>query len=151
MIQPFSDATNATKMDNGTDSFRPRASKNAPALRTARCAVETAAACCENVSGSFQTQTISRINENRENTVLKFAGEISADPGERAKQRDLTVVPCPCHIGEDWQNGNFVVVVPKNEGIVCKQEDAEGDDDESGDRRAKRAAAREWRSVNSDQ
>jgi len=69
------------------------------------------------------------INENRENTVLKFAGEISADPGERAKQRDLTVVPCPCHIGENWQNGNFVVVVPKNEGIVCKQEDAEGDDD----------------------
>jgi len=30
MIQPFSDATNATKMDNGTDSFRPCASKNVP-------------------------------------------------------------------------------------------------------------------------
>ena len=84
------------------------------------------------------------INENRENTVLKFAGEISADPRERAKQRDLAVVPCPCHIGEDRQDGNFVVVVPKNEGIVREQEDAEGDNDQSGDRRAKRAAAREW-------
>src|SRR5437763_16363972 len=61
MIQPFSDATNATKMDNAPDSFRPCASKNAPALRTARCAMETAAACCENVSGSFQTQTISAL------------------------------------------------------------------------------------------
>src|SRR6267143_2582531 len=61
MIQPFSDATNATKMDNGTDSCRSRATKNAPTLRTARCAVETAAACCENVNGSFQTQTISAL------------------------------------------------------------------------------------------
>src|SRR5258708_40086981 len=61
MIQPFSDATSATKMDNGTDSFRPRATKNATALRTAKWAVETAAACCENVSGSFQTQTISAL------------------------------------------------------------------------------------------
>src|SRR5438067_5566027 len=61
MIQPFSDATNATKMDNAPDSFRPCASKNAPALRTARCAMETTAACCENVSGSFQTQTISAL------------------------------------------------------------------------------------------
>src|SRR5438128_7570937 len=61
MIQPFSEATSATKMDNGTDSCRPRATKNAPALRAARWAVETAAACCENVSGSFQTQKISAL------------------------------------------------------------------------------------------
>src|SRR6267143_7150115 len=61
MIQPFSDATRATKIDNGIDSFRPRASKNAPALRMARCAMESAAACCENVSGNFQMQTISAL------------------------------------------------------------------------------------------
>src|SRR2546430_11232354 len=61
MIQPFSDATSATKIDNGTDSFRPRASKNAPALKTARCAMESAAACCAKVSGNFQIQTISAL------------------------------------------------------------------------------------------
>src|SRR5881392_4520462 len=61
MIQPLSDATSATKMDNEIDSFRPRASKNAPAPRTARCAIETAAACCEKVSGNFQTQTINAV------------------------------------------------------------------------------------------
>jgi hypothetical protein len=83
----------------------------------------------------FPNANNQRINENRENTVLKFAREISADPRVRAKQRDLTVVPCPRHIGEDRQDGNFVVVVPKNEGIVREQEDAEGDDDQSGDRR----------------
>src|SRR5438874_11339022 len=70
MIQPFSDATNATKMDNGTDIFRPRASKNAPTLRTTRCAVETAAACCENVSGSFQTQTISPLMKTEKTPYL---------------------------------------------------------------------------------
>src|SRR5437870_9195636 len=61
IIQPFSDATSATKIDNGTDSFRPRASKNAPALKTARCAMESAAACCAKVSGNFQMQTISAL------------------------------------------------------------------------------------------
>src|SRR5438477_8304175 len=61
MIQPFSDATSATKIDNETDSFRPRASKNVPALKRARCAMERAAACCEKVSGNFQTQTISAL------------------------------------------------------------------------------------------
>ena len=77
----------------------------------------------------FPNANNQRINENRENTVLKFARKISADPGVRAKQRELAMVPCPRHIGENRQDGNFVVVVPKNEGIVCKQEDAEGDDD----------------------
>lgn len=92
----------------------------------------------------FPNANNQRINENRENTVLKFAREISADPGVGTEQRKLAMIPCPRHIGEDRQDGNFVVVVPKNEGIVREQEDAEGDDDQSGDRRAKRAAAREW-------
>src|SRR5205814_5216059 len=83
----------------------------------------------------FPNANNQRINENRENTVLKFAREISADPRVRAKQGDLTVVPCSRHVGENRQDGNFVVVVPKNEGIVREQEDAEGDDDQSGDRR----------------
>jgi hypothetical protein len=84
----------------------------------------------------FPNANNQRINENRENTVLKFAREISADPRVRAKQRDLTVVPCPRHIGEHRQDGNFVVVVPKNEGIVREQEEAERDGDEASDDRA---------------
>src|SRR5881394_824093 len=59
IIQPLSDPTSATKIDNGVDSCRPRASIKVPALSTARWAMETAAACCEKVSGNFQMQTIS--------------------------------------------------------------------------------------------
>src|ERR1700745_4043519 len=68
MIQPLSGATSATKMDNGIDNFRPRASKNVPALSTARCAMETTAACCEKVSGNFQTQTISALMKMEKTT-----------------------------------------------------------------------------------
>src|ERR1700745_2264341 len=61
IIQPLSDATSATKIDSGVDSCRSRASRNAPALSTARWAMETAAACCAKVRGNFQTQTISAL------------------------------------------------------------------------------------------
>src|SRR2546430_15189378 len=58
MIQPLSEATSATKIDNGIESRRSRPSKNAPAARTKRCAMERAAACCGNVSGNFQMRMI---------------------------------------------------------------------------------------------
>ena len=45
-----------------------------------------------------------RVNKNRKHAVLKFAGEISADPGEGAEEWELAVIPCACHIGEDWEN-----------------------------------------------
>src|SRR5213078_1431198 len=54
MIQPFKEATNATKIESGIENRRPRASKNAPTARTKRWVMERAAACCENVSGNFQ-------------------------------------------------------------------------------------------------
>src|SRR5437763_3228466 len=54
MIQPLSAAISATKIDSGVESFRSRASRNAPAARTKRCVIESAAACCGNVSGNFQ-------------------------------------------------------------------------------------------------
>src|SRR6266705_5200486 len=54
IIQPFNAAISATKIDNGTESLRSRASRNAPAARTKRCVIDSAAACCENVSGNFQ-------------------------------------------------------------------------------------------------
>ena len=54
MIQPFNAAISATKIDNGVEKLRPRASKNAPAASTKRCVMESAAACCAKVSGNFQ-------------------------------------------------------------------------------------------------
>src|SRR5436190_9873665 len=57
IIQPFKDATSATKIDNGMENFRSRASKNAPLARTNRCVMERAAACWGNVRGNFQMIT----------------------------------------------------------------------------------------------
>src|SRR5207248_5277851 len=54
MIQPFSEATSATRIDSGFENPRSRASKNAPIAKTKRCVIESAAACCGNVSGNFQ-------------------------------------------------------------------------------------------------
>src|SRR5881394_601587 len=54
MIQPFKEATSATKIDTGIENRRSRASKNAPIARTKRCAMDRAAACSGNVSGNFQ-------------------------------------------------------------------------------------------------
>ena len=67
---------------------------------------------------------------------MKFAGEISTDPGVGAEERELAMVPRPCHVGEDRQNGNFVIVVPKDKRVVREKEEAEGDDDKPGDSRA---------------
>ena len=69
-----------------------------------------------------------RINENGENTILKFSREISTDPGVGAKERKLAMIPCSRHIGENWQHRDFVIVVPKNERIVGKKKKAEDDD-----------------------
>src|SRR6476646_3638892 len=57
MIQPFNEAISATKMDKATENPRSRASKNAPIASTKRCAIESAAACCEKASGNFQIKT----------------------------------------------------------------------------------------------
>src|SRR5215470_2263095 len=56
MIQPFNEPIRATKIDNETEKPRSRASRNAPIERTKRCAIESAAACCGNVSGNFQIE-----------------------------------------------------------------------------------------------
>src|SRR5204863_9870941 len=57
MIQPFKDATNATKIESEIEKRRSRASRNAPTARTKRGVMESAAACCEKVSGNFQIRT----------------------------------------------------------------------------------------------
>src|SRR5207302_2047194 len=90
MFQPFSDATNATKMDNETDRFRPRATKNAPALRTARCAVETAASCCEIFCGRLQTHTISALIQNASIAAWTFRDFNAQRPTPNAQRPTLT-------------------------------------------------------------
>src|SRR5947208_16212133 len=57
IIQPFKDATSATKIDNGIESRRSRASKNAPTARTERCVMERAAACWGHARGNFNMST----------------------------------------------------------------------------------------------
>src|SRR5438045_3085151 len=57
MIQPFKDATSATKIESGIENRRSCASKNAPTARTKRWVMERAAACCENISENFQMRT----------------------------------------------------------------------------------------------
>src|SRR5437773_4694488 len=56
IIQPFNEATSATKTDNGIENRRSRASRNAPIARTKRWVMERAAACCGNASGNFQVR-----------------------------------------------------------------------------------------------
>src|SRR5436305_12638471 len=57
IIQPFKDATSATKIDNGIENRRSRASKNAPTARTKRRLMERAAASSGNVRGNYQMTT----------------------------------------------------------------------------------------------
>src|SRR6184192_4561804 len=57
IIQPFSEATSATKIDNGIENRRSRASKNAPTASIKRFVMERAAACWGNVRGDFQMTT----------------------------------------------------------------------------------------------
>jgi len=85
-----------------------------------------------------------RINENGENTILKFPREISTDPGVGAKERKLAMIPCSRHIGENWQHRDFVIVVPKNERIVREQEKRKNDGERSGGKHTDPVAAREW-------
>src|SRR5207237_9209744 len=75
-----------------------------------------------------------RINENGENTILKFPREISTDRGVGAKERKLAMIPCSRHIGENWQHRDFVVVVLKNERIVREQEKRKHDGERRGGR-----------------
>ncbi len=74
-----------------------------------------------------------RINENGENAILKFAREISTDPGVGAKERKLAMIPCSRHIGENRQHRDFVIVVPKNKGVVGEQQNAKPEDNEASD------------------
>jgi len=40
--------------------------------------------------------------------------------------------PAARHIGEYGQDGQFIIVIPKNEWVVPKQDEAKSDDDQAG-------------------
>src|SRR5262249_44037587 len=83
-------------------------------------------------------QNHGRVYENGKRSVLKFAGQIVADPGVRTEQRQVMFAPTPCDIREHRQDRQFVIVVPKNERIVNEQEQAKANDDRSSDERAEK-------------
>src|SRR5262249_35193877 len=72
------------------------------------------------------------VNKNRKSSVLKFAGEIVADPRIRAQQRQMAFAPTTRDIREHRQDRQLVIVVPKNERIVPKQKKAKYDNDCDG-------------------
>ena len=69
-----------------------------------------------------------RIHKNGERAVLKFPGEIATDPGVRTQERPMAFGPTARHIGEHGQHRYFIIVVPKNERIMPKQNEAKSDD-----------------------
>ena len=79
--------------------------------------------------GKFPDQNNDRIHENRECAVLKFAGQISADPGIRAEDWPISFRPTARHIGEYRQHRQFIIVIPKEERIVPEQNETEEDNE----------------------
>src|ERR1700730_17059461 len=81
---------------------------------------------------NFPDQNDGRIDKNRKRPVLKFAGEITADPRVGTEQRKMTLVPTACDIGEHGQDRQFIVVIPKNQRVVPEKEKAKRGDDKAG-------------------
>jgi hypothetical protein len=48
----------------------------------------------------------------------------------------MTLGPTACHVVEDRQHRQFIIVVPKNEWIMPEQNQAKEDDNKSGSERA---------------
>ena len=79
----------------------------------------------------FPDENDSGVYENRKRSVLKFAGEITADPGIWAEQRQMTFRPTPGDVGKHRQHRQFVIVIPKEEGIVPEKEETERYNDQT--------------------
>jgi len=76
----------------------------------------------------FPDQNDDGVYKNRKRSVLEFAGQITANPRVWAQERQMMFAPTPRDVGEHRQDRYFVVVVPKKERIVPKQNQAEGND-----------------------
>ena len=79
----------------------------------------------------FPNEDDGRIHKKRKRAVLKFAGEIAADPGIRTQEGPVAFDPTARHIGEHWQDRYFIIVVPKNERIMPEKDQAEENDNQA--------------------
>ena len=73
----------------------------------------------------FPDRNDSGVNEDGKSAVLKFAGEIAADPRIGTEQRQMAFRPTARDIGENRQNRDLVIVVPKKKRIVPEENKAE--------------------------
>ena len=69
------------------------------------------------------------IYEERKCTLLKFTGEIAADPRVRTQDRPIPLRPTARHVGKHRQHRQFIIVVPKKQRIVPEQDEAEADNE----------------------
>jgi hypothetical protein len=89
----------------------------------------------------FPDKDDGRIYKNRERAVLKFAGEIAADPRLWAQDWPVAFGPTARHIGEHRQDRYFIIVIPKNERIMPEKDQAEAHDNCSSAERAEKIIA----------
>src|SRR5581483_3755267 len=94
----------------------------------------------------FPDENDGGVNEDGKRSVLIFAGEICADPRIRTEQRPVTFAPTARDIGEDGQDRQLIIVVPKNEWVAPKQQQTKCDNNYSSERRAKKI----WPRINTD-
>src|SRR5581483_1548387 len=79
----------------------------------------------------FPNDDDDRIHKGREHTVVKFAGEITADPGIRTQDWPVTFRPAARHVRKHRKHRQFIIVIPKNERIVPQKQETKEDDDKS--------------------
>ena len=80
----------------------------------------------------FPDQDNGGVNENRKRSVLKFTGEIAADPRVRTQQRQVTFRPTARDVGKNWKDRDLVIVIPKKKRIVPEQDKTKTEDRYTG-------------------
>ena len=93
------------------------------------------------VERKFPDQNDRRVHKNRKSPVLKFAREIAADPRVRTQERPMAFRPTARDVGEDWQNRQFIIVIPKNQRIVPEQNQTKKSDEQARRRKSRRRSA----------
>ncbi len=81
----------------------------------------------------FPDQNNGGVNEDRKRSVLKFTGEIAADPRVRAQQRQMTLGPTTRHVGKNRNDRDLVIVIPKKKRIMPEQDKTKTEDRDTGE------------------